>query len=166
MYSYYVYTSPLKTLHLEKTQDPPRRSSQAFRCPRASSPSTSSTTNSRTHHDLPESTQRRRSNSNPPIHPSPQTINPPTLKHIPLHPPPAQPHQLPHPNKTSYLTLTHQNTDTPHNHVTTPPHRGRVGPSPSKGVATTSNTTTQNKKTETSQPTPRRKSGVRGVGSL
>ena len=49
-------------------------------------------------------------------------------------------------------------------YVTTLPHRGRVGPPPSKGVAKTSNPR-HNKGNETSQPTPRRKSGVRGVGS-
>jgi len=78
----------------------------------------------------------------------------------------AQPHQLTHSNKTSYLTLTHQNTDTPHNHVTTPPHRGRVGPSPSKGMATTSNTATQQRKRNLPTHPPSGKRGSRCGFSL
>jgi hypothetical protein len=161
----YAYT--IRLLHIKrrftskKLKTPPKKLASVSL---PSSPSTSSTTKFQTHHDLPESTQRRRSNSNPPIHPSPQTINPPTLKHLPLHPPPAQPYQLTHPNKTSYPTPTHQNTDTPHNHVTTPPTGGEWDHPPLKGWPRRP-TPPHSKENETSQPTPRRESGVRGVGS-
>jgi len=65
-------------------------------------------------------------------------------------------------NKPPFTPTTH--TQITITYVTTLPQRGRVGPPPYTEVATTSKLATD-KKNETSQPTPRRESGVRGVGS-
>ena len=107
-------------------------------------------------------TKKQQSPSTTPTHPHQATT--------PQHTKTLLPHQyepaIKNPTKTKPPSIPTTHTQDPIIYVTTLPHRGGVGPPPYKGVATTTNTRHNSNKNETSQPTPRRESGVRGVGSL